>query len=76
MTIAGADDHRAIRQDDQPGVMTAVQKVGYDGTLLLDCRTQTPKATLAQRRKPGAINPGDVGRNARPNIGRRLGDWA
>jgi len=40
---------------DWPGVMTAVQKVGYDGTLLLELAAHgSPKATLAQAQKARA----------------------
>jgi sugar phosphate isomerase/epimerase len=40
---------------DWPGVMTAVQKVGYDGTLLLELATHgSPKATLVRAQQARA----------------------
>jgi sugar phosphate isomerase/epimerase len=40
---------------DWPGVMTAVQKVGYDGTLLLELATHgSPKATLLRAQQARA----------------------
>jgi sugar phosphate isomerase/epimerase len=40
---------------DWPGVMTAIQKVGYDGTLLLELATHgSPKATLVRAQQARA----------------------
>jgi len=51
------DDHLVPFEGtiDWPGVMTAIQKVGYDGTLLLELAAHgSPKATLARAQKARA----------------------